>query len=307
MIVDELDHDPPRGGIDRAVGQGRRQGRNRMQILGPEIAVTAQAKRPEPLAPLVAGHVQGDPPERPPHRRRHAAEAQGLAVKPDLLQRLVLVPRESLLKLDQRLVFGSPEDAHEHSVLALMLALDRQCAVHPGMLVKPRPGKLQVRPPQRRVLGTHQGISFHEQAGPGRTIRMPGPGFEERREIHHPAHRRRGDLAGKVDKIPDEPPWSSQRKISSFWFVHPCTPKERRVGIGGDPERQLGPSSHTNCLGPGRSFLIRPEGPKRTRKHPSREGEAGQLVRGNLNMDSLLGGRSLPGLECRELGSFCPS
>ncbi len=78
---------------------------------------------------------------------------------------------------------------------------------------------------------------------------MAGSGIEKHREVHQPADRRGGDLASEVNKVPDEPPWSTQRKVTSFWLVHPCTPR-RRVGIGGDPERKPGLASPPNRLGP---------------------------------------------------------
>ena len=55
---------------------------------------------------------------------------------------------------------------------------------------------------------------------------MTSPRVDKRREIHHPADRCRGDFASKVDKVPDEPPWSSEGNVASFWLVHPCTPSD---------------------------------------------------------------------------------
>jgi hypothetical protein len=78
---------------------------------------------------------------------------------------------------------------------------------------------------------------------------MAGSGFEKHREVHHPADRCGGDLASEVNKVADEPPWSTQRKITSFWLVHPCTPR-RRIGIGDDPECKPGLASPPNRLGP---------------------------------------------------------
>src|SRR5208283_3590800 len=98
-----------------------------------------------------------------------------------------------------------------------------------------RPGKLQIRPAQRCVLGAHQGVSLHEQAGPGGAKRMAGSGFEKHREVHQPADRRGGDLAGEVNKVSDEPPWSTQRKVTSFWLVHPCTPRRDVSGSVATP------------------------------------------------------------------------
>ena len=63
-------------------------------------------------------------------------------------------------------------------------------------------------------------MNRHAQEG---RERMPGAGFEERRDVEHPAHRRGGNFAGEVNQVADEPPWSRERKVSSFRFVHPCT------------------------------------------------------------------------------------
>ena len=54
VIIDQLDDDLACGRVNRAVGQGRREGGDGVQVLGPQVAVTAQAEGAEPLAPLVA-------------------------------------------------------------------------------------------------------------------------------------------------------------------------------------------------------------------------------------------------------------
>ena len=64
---------------------------------------------------------------------------------------------------------------------------------------------------------------------------MPGSGFEKHRKVHQSADRRGGDLAGEVNKVPDEPPWSIKRKVTSFWLVHPCTPRRDVSGSVATP------------------------------------------------------------------------
>ena len=64
---------------------------------------------------------------------------------------------------------------------------------------------------------------------------MPGSGFEKHRKVHQSADRRGGYLAGEVNKVPDEPPWSIKRKVTSFWLVHPCTPERDVSGSVATP------------------------------------------------------------------------
>src|SRR5262249_44159787 len=97
---------------------------------------------------------------------------------------------------------------HENSGLTLKIPFDGQGAVHPGVFVKAGPGELQIRSAEWCMLRTHQGVRLHEEAGPGGPGRMTRPGFEEQRDIKQPAHRRRRNLMGKVDKIADESPRS---------------------------------------------------------------------------------------------------
>ena len=75
---------------------------------------------------------------------------------------------------------------------------------------------------------------MNRQAQEGRSG-MPRSGFKKHREIHQPADRRGGNLACEVNQVPDEPPWSTDRKVTSFWLVHPCTPRRAVSGSVATP------------------------------------------------------------------------
>ena len=64
VIVDQLHHDLTRDWIDGTVGQGCGERGDRVQVLGPEIAIAAQTEGAEPFTPFVPGDVERDPPER---------------------------------------------------------------------------------------------------------------------------------------------------------------------------------------------------------------------------------------------------
>src|SRR3954453_11239321 len=110
-----------------------------MQVLSPQAAVTRKPECAEPLAPLVTRDIERDPPERAPDGRWNPAETQRLAVEAHLFQLFILVPLGPLLDLGQALGIRGAEKAHQHAVLALEIALDRERAIHPGVLVNPRP------------------------------------------------------------------------------------------------------------------------------------------------------------------------
>ena len=62
----------------------------------------------------------------PPHRCGHVAEAKRLAIEADLLQGLVLVPRQGVLNLGQGLLLRSAKDPDEDPLLAEVSPLDGQ-------------------------------------------------------------------------------------------------------------------------------------------------------------------------------------
>ena len=226
MIVDQLDDHIP-GRRNRAEGQGGRQGRDRVQGFGPERAVTRQAEGAEPLGPLEAGDVQRAPPEQVPHDPRKATDPQRLAIDADVFERLVLVPGEGFLKLGDRLLLRGAEGADEDARLAAIRAFEGQRAVHPGVLIQPRPGELQERPAQRRVVRADQGVGPHEEDLPRGTRRMLGARAEQRRDVHRARDRRRGDLTGEMNQVDHELAGASDRQTTSLRLVHPCTSARR--------------------------------------------------------------------------------
>ncbi len=95
---------------------------------------------------------------------------------------------------------------------------------------------------------------------------MAGSGFEKHREVHQPADRRGGDLASEVNEVPDEPPWSTKRKVTSFWLVHPCTPRRDVSGSVATPS--VSPASLPNRLGPWEVGLHQTKRPEAYKKTP---------------------------------------
>ena len=198
------------------------------------------------------------------------AEPQCHAVEADLFERLVLVPGDSLLELGQRLMLRCAEDADENPLFALIGPLDGQGAVHPWVLVQPRPGEFEQRPPQGGVLCADQGVGLHEQARPRRPGRVPHPRLGERGHIERPADGRRRDSMREMHQIADESPRSGERKISPFRFVHPCTSRGLR-------RRKLSNDAHNSMLrgaGSTRVDSTRPGESKPTGNRVGGEGEA---------------------------------
>ncbi len=220
VIVDQLDADAALV-VDRAEGQGRRQRRDRVELLGAERAVGRKAERPEPLRPLPAGDAQRHPPEEPADERRRRADPEFLAEEADFLQVGMLVEVQRLLQLGQRLMLRSPEEADEDPLLAAVLPLQSQGTDALRVLVQPRRREREQRPSQRRILGGDQAIRLHEEQDPARSGRVGGAGLEQGADVDRPADRHRRHPAREVDQVEDEPPRAAERQRTPLRLVHP--------------------------------------------------------------------------------------
>src|SRR5262249_4550062 len=101
--------------------------------------------------------------------------------------------------------------------------LDRQRAVHEGMLVEPGPGELEQRPAQGRMLRPHKCVGLHEDESPRGAERVACARTHQRRDVDRPTDGRRGNLTREVDQIDDESPGPAEWENPSLRLVHPCT------------------------------------------------------------------------------------
>ena len=95
------------------------------------------------------------------------------------------------------------------------------------MFIKPWPREEQKRPAQGGVIGSHEGVSLHEEDSPRGPRRMILPRAGKSRNVDGSTHRGRGHHPGEVHQVNDEPSWPRNRQTASLRFVHPCTSGRR--------------------------------------------------------------------------------